>query len=474
MNIFGVIKKETFEYMDKTAVIDGERRISYSQLLLQVERAALELKKSGVKPGHRLALLADDSADYIVVSLAALSVNAVIVPLAFFLSVNEIENIFSDLDVNWIIYSKAMPGRQGVRIFLDICEKEFYCQERLSKNSLPSGYQDLNPAFIRFSSGTTGASKGVLLSHKSIIERTDAADEGLKITSNDTVVWVLSMSFHFVVTILLFLRRGAAIVICSNDFPSSMLIAIKDLKPTFIYGSPFHYYLMANSPAFSRDCLSGVRMAVTTAMRLPLETAEKFRLKFGFELIQCYGIIEAGLPFINDSSDPAKRGSVGRILSSYQLKIQEPSDSGGKLLIKGKGMFEAYFLPWRKKDEICPDGWFDTGDLVLADQEGYVYIKGRVKEVINFCGMKVFPQEVEEVINSFDGVEESLVFGQPHTQYGELPYAKIKLKSEAVNDFKTVSLRKFCYSKLSSYKVPKDFQIVESLPKTGSGKLKRG
>jgi long-chain acyl-CoA synthetase len=367
-----------------------------------------------------------------------------------------------------------MAGYEGVRIFSNICRQEFYARERTAKNNFSSGYQDLDPAFIRFSSGTTGASKGVLLSHKSIIERTDAADEGLKITSKDIVVWVLSMSFHFVVTILLFLRRGAAIVICSNNFPSSMLEAVKGLKPTFIYGSPFHYYLMANSPAFSDDCLSSVRMAVSTAMRLPLETAEKFRSKFGFELAQCYGIIEAGLPFINDSADTTKRCSVGRILSAYQLKLSEPGDNGGKLLIKGKGMFEAYFSPWRKKEDICPDGWFDTGDLAWVDQDGFVYIKGRFKEVINFCGMKVFPQDVEDVINSFSGVEESLVYGQPHVQYGELPYAKIKLKNGAEADFKPVELRKFCYSKLSSYKVPKDFQLVASLPKTASGKIKRG
>jgi len=471
VNIVEVIKKETAPYCENIAVIDGGRRLTYAELLAEVDRVAEGLVRNGLKPCQRVALLAQDSADYIVFSLAALAAGGVIVPLSLVLSEQETEYILDDLDVNWVISEKARVGADG-RPPLQI--GRFFCVRRSAKDMLPDEYEKIDPAFIRFSSGTTGKSKGVLLSHQAIIERTDAADQALKITPQDKIIWVLAMSFHFVVTILLFLRRGACIGLCADDFPNSLINALKTVSPTFIYGSPFHYYLMANFPAFAADALKSVRMAVSTAMRLPGETAGIFKQKFGFELTQAYGIIEAGLPFVNAAGLPDKRMSVGKLLPDYQLKIDQPDDSGvGRVLIKGKGMFDAYFSPWQVREKVCVRGWFDTGDLGFIDSDGYLFIRGRAKEMINFCGMKIFPQEVEEVINCHPAVAESRVRAQAHLQYGELPIAEVVLKEGVAQDVATTDLRKHCYQRLSSYKVPKDFLIVRTIAKTASGKIKR-
>jgi long-chain acyl-CoA synthetase len=456
MNIVDLIKQETAAYRENIAVTNGTRRLTYAQLLAEVDRVTGELIQKGMKSCQRVALLAPDSADYIIFSLAVLSAGAVIVPLSDFLSARERENILDDLDVNWII------------------DREFRCVARPALDCLPDAYYQCGPAFIRFSSGTTGKSKGVLLSHEAIIERTDAADKALKISPRDKIVWVLAMSFHFVVTILLFLRRAAEIVLCSNNFPDTLLAALKNVRPTFIYGSPFHYYLLSNSSAFTPEDLKDVRMAVSTAMRLPPEIAESFFKKFGFELTQAYGIIEAGLPFVNDSRDRSKRSSVGRLMDDYQLKIMDADSEGsGRVFIKGKGMFAAYCSPWRTSREAAPDGWFDTGDVGRLDQDGYFYVVGRAKEVINFCGMKIFPQEVEDVLNAHPAVAESKVAAQFHPQYGELPVAEVVLKEGVSRDFKTADLRKYCYQCLSSYKVPKEFCVVAVIEKTASGKIKR-
>ena len=156
---------------------------------------------------------------------------------------------------------------------------------------MPAGYENLNPAFIRFSSGTTGAAKGVLLSHEAIIERTNLADQALKINCADTVVWLLQMSFHFVVTILLFLRRGAKIVLCGNGFPASLADNLSRHKATFLYASPFHYNWMANSASIETQWFLRVRLAVSTAARLSVSESENFFKKFNFELNEAYGII---------------------------------------------------------------------------------------------------------------------------------------------------------------------------------------
>jgi long-chain acyl-CoA synthetase len=343
-----------------------------------------------------------------------------------------------------------------------------------NKQKPDNEYYKVNPAFIRFSSGTTGTSKGVVLSHETIIERTSAADRGLDISPDDMILWVLSMSFHFVVTILLFLRRASTIVLCSRVFPESVIEGIKKHKATFIYASPFHYNLLSHMDLLSTESLNHVRLAVSTAVKLPEKIAHDFYLKFGFELSEAYGIIEVGLPFINLSADKKKRSSVGRVLPDYEIKlINKDEDGTGQIHIKGKGMLDAYFSPWKNRKGIMDKGWFNTGDLAKIDEEGFLTIVGRSKDVINFAGMKVFPHEVEAVLNQFPGVKESYVYGEDHPQYGQLPVSKIVINENLSQNMIIANLRKFCYRNLAQYKVPKSFEIVSIIFKTMSGKIRR-
>ena len=476
MNIVTTIKNETTGCLGKTAVIDGNRKFSYKEVLDAANCAAAELNDHGIRPAHRVAFLCGDSIDYIIVSLAVLSLRAVIVPVSASLSLDELEPVLDRIDINYLIFDKAVYFRdKSDRIFSGgFFEKNFFLYKRKAKEELPANYYKINPAFIRFSSGTTGTSKGILLSHECIIERTDAADKALKITKDDVVIWVLSMSFHFVVTILLFLRRGATIVLCGRSFPESLMEGLTRQKGTFIYASPFHYQIITKSDIFKPELLINIRMAVSTAMRLPDYVACDFYEKFGLELIEAYGIIEVGLPFINCSHNTEKRGSVGRILPDYEVKIVNPDKNRvGKVYIKGKGMFDAYFSPWQKRHNLIKEGWFNTGDLGRLDSEGFLYIAGREKNVINFTGMKIFPYEVESVLNQHPDIRESLVYGTLHPQYGELPCAKIVLKDDIKIDFDINEIRRFCYKHLAQYKVPKEFLFVSKLAKTASGKLKR-
>ncbi|MBU1713024.1 MAG: acyl--CoA ligase [Proteobacteria bacterium] len=476
MNIFETIKKETAGYGDKIAVIEDNQSISYRELLDASENLASRLKNHGMKPGDRIALLCNDSLDYIIISLAILAAKAAVVPVSSSLSWDETDAVLNRIDVNCLIFDKpsytiadAEPFFSGFNV-----SREFFLLSRKARDLLPEEYYALNPAFIRFSSGTTGASKGVLLSHESIIERTDAADMALRVTPEDVVIWVLSMSYHFVVTILLFLRRASTIILCGNDFPESFIENIKKRGGTFTYASPFHYHLLSNSGDIPSDLFSGVRIAISTAMKLPQSTAGEFSDKFGLDLSEAYGIIEVGLPFINLSRNPAKRGSAGKVLPDYDIKIENRDKNGvGELQVKGKGMFDAYFSPWQSRKDAINDGWFNTGDLGKVDDDGFLFISGRDKNVINFAGMKIFPEEVEFVLNRHPAVKESLVYGVSHPRYGELPCAKIVFKKGINSGFDTNEIRRFCYPLLTSYKVPKEILPVNELEKTASGKIKR-
>jgi long-chain acyl-CoA synthetase len=466
-NIVQVIKKETKKHLKRIAIIDEERILTYAELLAATDTAAKKLKQMGVSRFNRVALLCQDSADYIILSLAALKLGAVIVPVPFGSSPDEINALIGEISINFLIFEQgSYPKECACRVF----EKIYLHKFTVNKNQVPKGFYKINPAFIRFSSGTTGTNKGVVLSHKSIMQRTLAANQGLNINPGEQIIWVLSMSFHFVVTILLFLRRGATIIISNRNFPQSLLQNLTRHQATFIYASPLHYHLLA-SLNIPKSALSRLRLAVSTAVKLPFEIAEKFRQKFGFELAECYGIIEMGLPFANSSADPQKRGSVGKILPGYKIKISNPDKEGvGEILLKGKGMFDAYFCPWQPSRKASPSGWFNTQDLGRLDQDGYLFILGRSKQMINFSGMKIFPFEVESLLNSHPLIKESLVYGKPHPEYGQLAAAKIVLKNShtAVDP---QALKEFCYQHLAAYKVPKEFEFVDTLPKTASGKI---
>ena len=436
-------------------------------MLEAVNKTSVELKKLGVTRFNRVALLCEDSLDYIIMSLAVLKLYAVIVPVPFGSAQDEIDTLLKDIKVNFLIFQQdSYPQKHAQKV-----GRELFITKLKVKGRVPRDFYKINPAFIRFSSGTTGTNKGVVLSHKAIVERTQAANKGLKIAPGEQIIWVLSMSFHFVVTILLFLRRGATIILSSRNFPQDLLHNLNRYPATFIYASPLHYHLLA-SLNIPKKSLAKVRLAISTAIKLPAEIAEKFSRKFGFQLAESYGIIEMGLPFTNTSGNIAKRGSVGRILADYKIKILNKDTQGvGEIYIKGKGMFDAYFYPWRSRKKALSHGWFNTGDLGRLDQDGFLFILGRHKQVINFSGMKIFPFEVESLLNTHILVKESLVFGKPHPEYGQLPAAKIVLKNSNTS-LDSETIRKFCYQHLAAYKVPKEFEFVNCLPKTVSGKLK--
>lgn len=475
MNIFQSIREETRAFAGKTAVVEGDKSVSYGELISYAEVFASVLKEKGVLQFHRVGLLCEDSIDYITASLAILSLSAVVVPVSPEQTLSEINAVIDGMALNFLIFEKGAYSHEGAKAIEveGLKSKEFYLLERKNAAEPCSEYYKINPALIRFSSGTTGKSKGIVLSHEAIMERTDAADRGLRITPDDTVLWVLSMSFHFVVTILLFLRRAATIVICSAPFPESLIQGIIRHNGTFIYASPFHYNLLSRAAAVSAESMKGVRLAVSTAMKLPQNIADSFYSKFGIELTEAYGIMEVGLPFIKLSNDKASRGTVGKTLPDYEVDIHNKDANGvGEIYIKGKGMLDAYFSPWQGRDSILKNGWFKTGDLGKIDGHGYLTIVGRDKDVINFAGMKIFAYEVESILNQHPLISESLVYGVAHPQYGQLPIAKVVLKErDRLPDLD--NLRRFCYERLAQYKVPKDFEFVSHLPKTASGKIKR-
>jgi long-chain acyl-CoA synthetase len=469
VNIVDLIRRETTGLpAEKVAVRGDSGDLSYSQLFQTLEKLAAELRGLGVGDGMRVGLSFPDSTDYILLSLAILSLDAVLVPVPVSAASDVVEDFLEKTAAQFLISSlPVFPQRCRHIEYPSLPESGgFHLMENHPETSLPQELDSMDAAFIRFSSGTTGASKGVLLTHSAIAERTDAADKALQITSADTILWVLSMSFHFVVSILLFLRRGATICLCSEMFPFSFLSAISRHTCTFIYATPFHYQTLVETASVDPANLKDIRMAVSTAMKLPMETATAFHERFGIELQEAYGIIEVGLPFVNSAVTRAA-GSVGQALPDYEVELRNPDENGvGEVFLRGPGMYTAYLYPWSPRE---PDDWFATGDTGRINDDGLLFLMGRSKNLINFAGMKVFPYEVEEVLNRFPGVQASLVYPEPHSRYGQLPCARVQTGDNVTS----AELQRFCYEHLESYKVPKKIEIADRLERTASGKILR-
>jgi long-chain acyl-CoA synthetase len=475
MNIVELIRKETAATQSRVAIIDGENSITYAQLLSRAVDLSTQMQSHGLAAGQRIAFHCRDGIDYVLGALALLEADAAVVPIAEALSADESRQTIERMDVHGIV-SHTSLARGDWAIGAQIVGP-FHFRPRVTTASaeLDERCRAIDAAFIRFSSGTTGESKGVVLSHRSIQERTDAANRGLAVSEQDQILWVLAMSHHFVVSILLFLRRGATIIVANQFFPFSVVQAAIAHPITMIYGSPVHYDLLARSDSVPPAALKNVRLAISTSMKMPRDISARFAAKFGFAPAEAYGIIEIGLPFINTQPGNDSAGTVGKILPDYQLQVSEPNQAGvGEVLIRGGGMFDAYFSPWKTRDQIAPDGWFDTGDLGRLDDEGRLWLVGRSKTVLVCAGMKVFPEEVEEVINWMPGVRESRVFGREHPQFGQVPIAQIVLTGGAADGAAILSgLRNHCCRHLAAYKVPVEFLQVNSLPKTASGKIAR-
>lgn len=472
-NIVNVIRAETAGCLDRTAVIDGPVVLTYRQLLAAVDEMDAALRVRGIRPLDRIAFLCEDNAAHIVASLAILQRGGVVVPVSPSLMGDELTDILDRMDVHALLAEEsAARSREGTRLEIASAPgARFFLTRRAARDATPPDYALLNPAFIRFSSGTTGASKGVLLSHRTLVDRTDTADQGLRITPDDTILWVLSMSFHFVVSILLYLRRGATILICCRPFPEAFLDAVRGRRGTLLYASPLHYHVLVHSPLVPPDALAGVRLAVSTAMKLPESAAAAFQKKFGRELVEAYGIIEVGLPFINNAAGRARPGCVGAPLPGCEVRIAAPDAEGvGGIELRARGIFDAYVSPWKRREDLMPDGWFRTGDVGRLDTDGYLYILGREKIVINFSGMKIFPYEVEAALSAHPAVSESLVYGEPHPLYGQIPMARVVLKPGIPEP---ADLRRHCQDRLAPHKVPMGFQFVADLPRTESGKIRR-
>ncbi len=444
------IVERIFQTADRQAValVCEGRDISYGALIEMAETAARPIAAASAA---RVGLDCPNGIAHVVLALAIVRAGKCLVPLASELSPRERERVIRETGVGAIVDAsgEVRPVPVGELPFDE------------------AALAALNPAFIRFSSGTTGTSKGIVLSHESLLARVTAANRGLGIGPADRIVWILPMAHHFAVSIMLYLLHGATTIVENSHLADDVLTAGVTHRGTVLYGAPFHHALLA-AESSGRPWPS-LRLAVSTAATLPLATAQSFAQRFDRPLVQGLGIIEVGLPLLNLAHAREKPLSVGRALPDYGAEVRGVD---GELFLRGPGMLDAYLHPWRPRSEILEDGWFRTGDLARIDEDGDLHLLGRSHSVINVAGLKCFPEEIEAVLNEVPEVLRARVLGKPNNRFGAVPIAEVVPRDPA-NPPKIAALAAYCRGALARYKVPVEFRLVESVPLTPSGKIQR-
>lgn len=459
------------------AIICGERQVTYGELFAEARHIAALLEPHlPENRAARLGLQCPNGLSYIVLSMGILLAGACLVPLAEELAMPERETIATTTALDFILATEELPwGSHAVASGeSEGTAWKLHIGPQVPPSFPEDEFQQLSPAFIRFSSGTTGDSKGVVLSHKTLLERITAANEGLQLTANDRVLWMLPMAHHFAVSIVLYLHTGATTVLEHSTLREDILSTAEKTQATVIYGSPFHFAMLASDPGSFR--WPSLRLAVATAAALPEITARSFEARFGKPLTQGLGIIEVGLSVLNLDAASMHPTAIGKPLPAYAVELRDdsgqpvPEGMAGEFHISGPGLLDAYLVPWQPHP--LRDGFFASGDLVQRDASGLLHLMGRKKSVINVAGMKVFPEEVEAVLNTHPGIQRARVFGKDHPQMGQIVSAEF-IPSDAAQPPRSIELQKHCRAQLSAYKVPMQFKAVASLPLTASGKIRR-
>jgi malonyl-CoA/methylmalonyl-CoA synthetase len=466
---------------------DG-RKVSYADLVEMSGRLASALSALGVKPGDRVAAQVEKSAEAIMLYLASARAGAVFLPLNTAYTTAEISYFLGDAEPTvFVCDPKSAEAMRPVAAEAGVRHVETL--DAAGGGSLTDKARDAAPEFanvargpddlaaILYTSGTTGRSKGAMLSHNNLASNAAALVETWRYTSDDVLLHALPI-FHthglFVATnVTLF--SGASMLFLPKFDLDEMFRLLP--RATVMMGVPTFYTRMLQDPRLTREATRHMRLFVAGSAPLLAETHREWQARTGHAILERYGMTETNMLTSNPYEGPRVPGSVGHPLPGVQVRISDPETGAplpqgeiGMIEVKGPNVFSGYWrMPEKTQAEFRPDGFFITGDLGKIGEDGYVYIVGRGKDLVISGGYNVYPKEVETEIDALDGVVESAVIGVPHPDFGEGVTAVIVKQEGATLDERAVISA--LDARLAKYKLPKRVLFVEHLPRNTMGKV---
>ena len=337
------------------------------------------------------------------------------------------------------------------------------------------GADDL--AAILYTSGTTGRSKGAMLSHRNLLSNAEVLLTEWRFTAEDVLVHALPI-FHthgLFVASNLALLSGAGMIWLRGFEAGAVLAALP--KATVMMGVPTFYTRLLEEPGLTRDLVGHMRLFISGSAPLLAETHEAWEARTGHRILERYGMTETNMNTSNPYEGERRAGTVGFPLPGVELRIlaegrEVPAGEVGMIEVRGPNVFGGYWqMPEKTAEELRADGWFITGDLGMRDADGYVHIVGRAKDLVITGGYNVYPKEVEMVLDEVPGVAESAVIGVPHPDFGEAVFA-VLVAQKGVALQPEAALAAIA-GQLARFKQPKAAVVVDSLPRNTMGKVQK-
>lgn len=458
-----------------------------------IERASAKLANLllalGLQPGDRVATQVDKSPEALLLYLASLRAGMVFLPLnpayqqaevAYFLKDAQPGLFVCRPQFNAVALQLAAEARVPHTLALDEHGRgsliDLAAAQPDEFSTVQRGPDDL--AAILYTSGTTGRSKGAMLTHRNLFSNADALCREWRFTADDVLLHMLPI-FHIhglFVACHCTLLAGAAMLF-EPRFDAPRAIALLP-RATVLMGVPTYYTRLLAEASFTRKCARGVRLFVSGSAPLLAETFTAFAQRTGQRILERYGMTEGGMFTSNPYAGDRRCGSVGPALAGVSVRVVDDvgkpcaADARGHIQVRGANVFAGYWrMPEKTAEEFTADGWFRTGDIGHLDKDGYLFISGRARDLIISGGLNVYPKEVEDVIDALPGVAESAVIGLPHADLGEAVTAVVVAESGArLDEAQIIAAVK---EKLAGFKVPKRVLVAADLPRNAMGKVQK-
>ena len=462
----------------QTALIFKEQKMTYGQLRESIERRANFLQAKGLQKGDRVGLLSKNCVDFVISYFAVIRAGGVVVPFNFQLAPREIAYIVKDASLKIMLVRQKIDLTEALQEidYTDLAQYDFgEMEEQIAHEFKDYELHEDDNCTIIYTSGTTGKPKGAMLSHKNLVANTREFTSVITMSSEDIGLCVLPMYHCFAWTVSVSgpLFYGGCIVIQETYiFKDTMgLIAKHDVN--FFAGVPTMIQLFFKGAEAHE--LANIRCFISGGAPLPQVLAEGFRKKFGKPVQEGYGLSEASPVVTVNPASKVKVGSIGPSLPGVTVMIQDEDGKEmkrgevGELCVRGDNVMLGYLNLPEETANALRGGWLHTGDLAYKDEDGYIFIVDRLKDMIISSGENVYPREIEEALYTHPLIEEAAVIGIPDKLRGQAVCAYMVLSEGAVLDKK--ELRKYLMERIAPYKVPREFFFCAQLPKNSTGKI---
>lgn len=486
MTLDNLLSESAGQNSNRTFIKFEGRKLSYAKADHLVSLCTGGLRAIGLQARERAAILMENCPEYIITYFAILRAGGITIPVNTFLTPDEVSYILRDSGTKMLIYSegfashveklkRSVPELNALK-FDDIPRKEIS----------PPVIFDSDVAVFLYTSGTTGFPKGAMLTHANLVSNAKSSARALQVTRRDRFLLFLPLfhSFAFTACVLVPIYSGASIVLLKSVKPFSNVIkSIIRHRITLLAGVPTIYNILANKklPVLMRiflKLLLNIRACISGAAALPADTLRTFETRFKVPLIEGYGLTEASpVVAVNPLNGIRKPSSVGLPVQGVEAAIidedgiKAPAGVVGELLVKGPNVMKGYFNKEEETWAALRDGWLYTGDLAKIDEDGYIYIVDRKKDMIIVDGMNIYPREVEDIIMKIASVEECAMVGIPDGRGSEAPLLFIKKKEGAVVN--EAEIRDFLKGRIAPFKIPRKIIFIDEFPKTATGKIKK-